>query len=190
MSNFMMSIMEADQFKHLRQNSFVSEASQRLNIGSISVSFDEDETGSEVLPSNLQNFDLPGKTPMKEVAQQVAAVLRKGGKLSLHLMYRIVRSVFQKCKKLPNVTYIQFANAEKVTIVGDIHGQFKDLLHILDNSGWPSVTNKYLFNGDLVDRGGQSIEVITLVYALFAAYPEYVFINRGNHVSLQKKINK
>jgi hypothetical protein len=43
--------------------------------------------------------------------------------------------------------------------VGDIHGQLPDLIHILQDSGFPSVTNKYIFNGDFVDRGPKGIYV-------------------------------
>merc|ERR1712226_429355 len=68
-----------------------------------------------------------------------------------------------------------------VTVCGDTHGQFYDVLHIFDMNGYPSATNPYLFNGDFVDRGSFSVEVI-LTFLLFKmSCPECIYLTRGNH---------
>ena len=67
-----------------------------------------------------------------------------------------------------------------IVIVGDIHGHILDLFRILARFGFPP-EQRYLFLGDIVDRGEFSTETITLVYLMKALWPDDVFLLRGNH---------
>ena len=71
-----------------------------------------------------------------------------------------------------------------VTVCGDVHGQFHDLMELFKIGGHSPDTN-YLFMGDYVDRGYYSVETVTLLVCLKVRFKERITILRGNHESRQ-----
>ncbi|XP_075052628.1 serine/threonine-protein phosphatase with EF-hands 1 [Mixophyes fleayi] len=101
----------------------------------------------------------------------------------LHARY--VLQLFHETKKflrqVPNVVHLTTSYAKQITICGDLHGKMDDLLLIFYKNGLPSPENTYLFNGDFVDRGKNSIEILIILFAFLLVYPNNLHLNRGNH---------
>jgi serine/threonine-protein phosphatase 2B catalytic subunit len=104
--------------------------------------------------------------------------LRAEGELSKAQAVKISRTAIDLLKKEPNLMQIE----EPVVIVGDVHGQYYDVCHMLEKAGKPGDIN-YLFLGDFVDRGIYGTEVLLLLMSLKINYPQNVILLRGNHES-------
>ena len=91
------------------------------------------------------------------------------------------------CERLKDVLELE-SNVKHVpapvTVVGDVHGQFYDIIELFRVAG-PLPDTNYLFLGDYVDRGPHSVETITLLALLKLQYPDRVTLLRGNHESRQ-----
>ncbi|CAM9136881.1 unnamed protein product, partial [Ectocarpus fasciculatus] len=188
LARFMNLLMEHDEFSG--DVDFDNEASKGeklttednspdwMHVDSISFVMDS-QTNLE--DNDIFDFTLPSGPLTAEWVPKIANVYKQGGKLSRRSIHSIMKAAYKSFTKVSNISSVTFGAEEKLTVVGDIHGQLEDLLYILDDSGWPSQTNKYIFNGDFVDRGKKGVEVVTLLFALYVAFPGCVFLNRGNH---------
>ncbi|KAG6419428.1 hypothetical protein SASPL_121650 [Salvia splendens] len=108
----------------------------------------------------------------------------------LHKRYacQIVLQMRDLLRELPSLVDIHVPDGKHFTVCGDVHGQFYDLINIFELNGLPSEDNPYLFNGDFVDRGSFSLEVILTLFAFKCMCPSAIYLSRGNHES--KGMNK
>ena len=72
-------------------------------------------------------------------------------------------------------------------IIGDLHGSLLDLVRIVQRNGRPSHDNKYVFLGDIVDNGLLSLDTLIFVLVLKAAFPDCVYVIRGDHEFAETK---
>eukprot|EP01059_Diplonema_ambulator_P003863 TRINITY_DN13562_c0_g1_i1.p1 TRINITY_DN13562_c0_g1~~TRINITY_DN13562_c0_g1_i1.p1 ORF type:complete len:1014 (+),score=321.53 TRINITY_DN13562_c0_g1_i1:37-3042(+) len=104
-------------------------------------------------------------------------------RIPINYVKKLLQAAKYRLTDIPNVQVITLADGECCVIVGDLHGQLPDFSRIIDDRGLPSDKLTYIFNGDVVDRGCNSCEVLCMVLAMFMAFPDRVYINRGNHES-------
>lgn len=116
-------------------------------------------------------------------------LFKDGKQIPRKYLFAIVLYAMKIFIEEPTMVEIDLAEATKIdkqakiTVCGDTHGQFYDLLNIFEKNGYPSKTHIYVFNGDFVDRGSWSTEIAILFFAYKCMYPNSFFLNRGNHES-------
>jgi len=104
---------------------------------------------------------------------------KRPGKLAI-LPEAYVRTLLANMREIFASENILLRLNAPLTICGDTHGQFEDVLRLFEIGGHPPQT-RYLFLGDYVDRGRYSVETICLLFALKLRYPDNVYLLRGNH---------
>lgn len=101
------------------------------------------------------------------------------------IIIQMIRDVLSRYKSLIR---IEVPSNVEFNVCGDVHGQYFDLCNIFELNGYPSENNPYLFNGDFVDRGSFSVEIILTLFCWKLVYPEHFHLLRGNHES--RNMNK
>ncbi|XP_019479036.1 PREDICTED: serine/threonine-protein phosphatase with EF-hands 2 [Hipposideros armiger] len=114
-----------------------------------------------------------------------ATALVEAFRLKQHLHARYVLNLLHETRKhlvqLPNINQVSMCYSEEITVCGDLHGQLDDLIFIFYKNGLPSPERAYVFNGDFVDRGKDSVEILMILFAFLLVYPKEFHLNRGNH---------
>ena len=152
--------------------------------GSAPESLPQGDSSSSVLNGN-GNKDKMKQTPqMAEIDDMIQRLLDVGytGKVSKSLCLKTAE-ITAVCTAARDIFLSQPTLIElspPVKIVGDVHGQYSDLIRLFEMCGFPPSAN-YLFLGDYVDRGKQSLETILLLLCYKIKYPENFFLLRGNH---------
>lgn len=105
---------------------------------------------------------------------------RSGGGKQVQLSEAEIRQICVEARRVflsqPNLLQLR----APIKVCGDIHGQYVDLIRIFERGGFPP-SSSYLFLGDYVDRGKQSLETICLLLAYKIKFPDKFFLLRGNH---------
>ena len=121
-----------------------------------------------------------GEAYPDRIIEKLISVKNTNPARSVHLEEREIRFLCEESIKIFLSQPILLEINGPIKICGDVHGQYQDLLKLFDYGGFPPAFN-YLFLGDYVDRGKQSLETICLLLAYKVKYPENFFLLRGNH---------
>ena len=125
------------------------------------------------VPSSSNN-NRSSITPIPDVIRDHFFI---GGRLSPTDAIEILTSVTAVFTNEPNILFLN----DPITVCGDVHGQFYDLMTLFELGGDPSKPTQYLFLGDYVDRGSFSTEVALYLFSLKLAFPTTMWMLRGNH---------
>lgn len=128
------------------------------------------------MASKLTN---PSKVTNKDVEGWIETLYRCKP-ISESAVYAMCDKAKEILEKESNVAVVR----APVTVCGDVHGQYFDLMELFHIGGKVPDTN-YCFMGDYVDRGYYSVETVSLLLALKCRYPDRLTLTRGNHESRQ-----
>jgi len=146
---------------------------------------DQIETGLETM--NVEDsYDGPRPAwPLThEAVVEIALALKEQKKLHRKYALQVLVAVKKILLELPSLVDVPVPETSHINVCGDTHGQFYDLRNIFEINGYPSEDNPYLFNGDFVDRGSFSIEVVLTLFAFKLALPNHFHLSRGNHETI------
>ena len=124
----------------------------------------------------------PDLEPIQTIAQRLLSLRGSPPGTLANLAENEIKLLCQRVRPILLSQPMLLELEAPLKICGDIHGQFTDLLRLFEYGGFPPESN-YLFLGDYVDRGKQSLETVCLLVCYKIMYPENFFILRGNHES-------
>jgi serine/threonine-protein phosphatase 5 len=122
-----------------------------------------------------------GKEMTQEFIDDMTERFKNGKLIHKKYVYQIILAVKKIVYDEPTMVEVDIPEGVELTVCGDTHGQYFDLMELFRLNGAPSDKHYYLFNGDFVDRGSWSTEIALLLYAYKWLRPNGFFLNRGNH---------
>eukprot|EP00003_Mantamonas_plastica_P010319 TRINITY_DN1974_c0_g2_i1.p1 TRINITY_DN1974_c0_g2~~TRINITY_DN1974_c0_g2_i1.p1 ORF type:complete len:609 (-),score=206.71 TRINITY_DN1974_c0_g2_i1:584-2410(-) len=152
--------------------------------GSSSSVFSETKIDSMDIPEEYDQARIEDNTITKEYVEKMMEEFSEQKLIHTKYVYLILAQAKELLTSMPPLNRVSLPESDKFTVCGDVHGQFYDLLHIFEINGLPSEDNPYLFNGDFVDRGSFSCEVILTLLAWKLVYPDSFHLHRGNHETI------
>ncbi|XP_035179274.1 serine/threonine-protein phosphatase with EF-hands 1 isoform X3 [Oxyura jamaicensis] len=114
-------------------------------------------------------------------ANALLHAFKDGQLLHAHYVLQLLCETRRVLKEKPNINLVTVSYSKEITVCGDLHGNLDDLFLIFYKNGLPSEKKPYVFNGDFVDRGQNSMEILIILFAFLLIYPNDVHLNRGNH---------
>ncbi|ORY62711.1 Metallo-dependent phosphatase-like protein [Leucosporidium creatinivorum] len=168
--------------KLLRRLQFEAAISSKDEIATSVKIADQLAQGASPIDADYKGPRLPedGK-PTAEFIDELIEWFKDGNVIPRRIAWQIVLGAFEVLKKEPSLVDAFIPEGETINVIGDTHGQFYDFYHLLSLTGRPSATHSLLFNGDFVDRGSWSTEIVIILFAYKWLYPGKIFLNRGNH---------
>ena len=140
----------------------------------------EHDWRSHAMSNRTDDLLLPSALDAETVSKLLGGMLE--GRLMHHADFLgLLTRVREVLLGVENVVHVDMEEDTEVHVVGDIHGQFHDLLNILHLTGVPTEDNVVIFNGDFVDRGAYGVECVTALLLMKLTYPQWFHIVRGNH---------
>lgn len=122
------------------------------------------------------------KTIINEYCQKLINILKQNKNVNdLPIPLEAIDWVLKQARSLFLSEKMLIRTITPIKICGDIHGQYEDLNIIFDRLGVPSESNRYMFLGDYVDRGKQSLETILTLFCYKIMYRQNIILLRGNH---------
>ena len=118
--------------------------------------------------------------PIDSVIYELIETFSNSSPNEHHFQNDLVISILNSASSIFQKEPIIFNIDSNCVVVGDLHGNFDDLIRIFQHYGYPPST-RYLFLGDYVDRGKNGFEVFLLLSCMKIKFPKNIFLLRGNH---------
>mgnify|MGYP001809640331 CR=1 FL=1 len=155
--------------------------------GEINEDNEKYDKGFSVKDSNVHEDCFKGKSirhvSMEWIKKSFIPYTQSGNMLSAKSLREILEIAEELFLKESFIMTITRMDNQELIVVGEIHGQFDDLVRIFEQNGYPTAQRKFIFNGDIIDRGPNSIGCLMTLFLMKTCLPKSVFVTRGNHES-------